>query len=213
MKLAVALTVAVVLIFAKNVADRHNVAELGSSFASVYEDRLLVESYIYKFSDHLYRKKILLADCETPRQFAALRDRTVAHNAAITAMIGDYEKTKLTADERIYFDDFKNRVAAIRTLERAFWSAGSQRAADLEARRADIDARIDLALNDLNLLSGIQVSEGKSMHEHSEKLVAGSMLLTQFELAVLVGLGLILMALVFAARPSLPKFPQHPSLN
>jgi hypothetical protein len=214
MKAAFVMTVAVVLIFAKSVADENNVSELGSSFTSVYTDRLLVESYIYKFSDHLYQKKILLDDCNAQGHAARFKDKIAAHNAAILEVISAYEKTKLTEAERVYFNDFKNRMQAIMKLEREYWNpAGQTDALAWETRRSEIDSRVDLALNDLNQLSGIQISEGKSMHEHSQKIVAGSVMLTQFELVLLICLGLVILALLFATRPPVPRFPQQSSLN
>jgi hypothetical protein len=214
MKAAFILTVAVALIFAKNVADENNVSALGSSFTSVYTDRLLVESYIYKFSDHLYQKKILLDDCNAQGQASRFREKIAAHNAAILEVIGDYEKTKLTEAERVYFSDFKTRIQSIMKLEQEYWNPAEQTdPVAWEARRSEIDTRVDLALNDLDQLSGIQISEGKSMHEQSLKLVAGSVMLTQFELVLLICLGLVVLALLFATRPPVPKFPQQSSLN
>jgi len=212
MKAALILTIAVVLIFAKNVIDERNVSELGSSFTSVYTDRLLVESYIYKFSDHLYQKKILLDDCNAQAHRARFKDQIMAHNAVILQVIGDYEKTRLTESERLYFNDFKNRIQSIIQLEKTCLNAeaGAQIS---EAHRREIDTRVDQALKDLGQLSGIQVSEGKSIHEQSQKIVAGSVMLTQFELVLLICLGLTVLALLFATRPPVPRFPQQSSLN
>ena len=212
MKAALVLTIAVVLIFAKSVVEENNVSELGTSFTSVYADRLLVESYIYKFSDHLYQKKILLDNCNAQTQLAQFKDQIAAHNAAILQVIGEYEKTKLTEAERVYFSDFKNRIASIIQLEKAYWNAA---AAPLmaEAHRVEIDGKVDEALQDLGQLSGIQISEGKSIHEQSQKIVAGSVMLTQFELVLLICLGLTILALLFATRPPVPRFPQQPGLN
>jgi hypothetical protein len=57
-KLPIAFLLAIILagVFIKNMVERNSVSDLGDSFASVYEDRLLVESYIYQLSDRLYKK-------------------------------------------------------------------------------------------------------------------------------------------------------------
>ena len=211
-KAAFVLTIAVLLLFAKSVIEENNVSELGSSFTSVYADRLVVESYIYKFSDHLYQKKILLDNCNAQTQLAQFKDQIVAHNTAILQVIGAYEKTRLTEAERVYFDDFKNRIQSIMKLEQDYWVSDAAPVMSA-ASRAEIDVKVDQALQDLSQLSGIQIAEGKSIHEQSQKIVAGSVILTQFELVLLICLGLTILALLFATRPPVPRFPQQSSLN
>jgi hypothetical protein len=78
----------------------------------------------------------------------------------------------------------------------------------------DLEKRYGLVAKNLNELSGIQVAEGKILNDQSKKIIAGSSILTQFELAVLIGIGLLIQGLIFAARSSVPKKSQpHFSLN
>jgi hypothetical protein len=72
-KAALILGVVFMLILTKNWLDERNVAKLGISFASVYEDRLVVESYIYQLSDRLYQKKSLLDNCSSQESFRHLQ--------------------------------------------------------------------------------------------------------------------------------------------
>src|SRR5688572_32281804 len=101
-KAAFILGLVFLLVFAKNWYDERKVAELGNSFASVYEDRLVVEGYIYQLSDHLYQKKIMLDNCSNQENLTNLRAKFGEHNAAIHGLIQNYEKTRLTETENAF---------------------------------------------------------------------------------------------------------------
>lgn len=209
-KAAAILTGVIVLVSAVTLMEKSNVSELGSSFSSVYEDRLVVESYIYKFSDYLYQKKLLVDDCKSGQHAADLRAKITAHNDAILKMIASYEQTKLTDKEAEYFADFKKNITEIIALEN---SMVNQTAVAFEQRRPGFDQEVDKALSNLNQLSAIQLSEGKALNENSKKILAGSEMLTQFELVVLIVIAIMIQMLIFASNSFKPKFPQNPRMN
>jgi hypothetical protein len=197
------------LILTKNWFDERKVSELGNSFSEVYEDRLLAESYIYKLSDQLYQKKIMLENCSSQKDNSNLIVNINKHNSAINNIILHYSQTKLTEQEGIFFREFELNVAAIEALENQFLSA---RELNTDVKNS-IDERYKVAAKNLHQLSGIQVAEGKTLNERSKSLVAGSTILTQFELVILIGIGLLIQVLIFSSRSAIPKKPQHFSLN
>lgn len=210
-KAQVAFLLAIILlgVFFKNVLDRNNVSELGDSFSSVYEDRLLVESYIYKLSDHLYQKQLLIDQCSQQNDVNQLTAKMARHNLAIRALIHEYEKTKLTTEESKFFDAFKNNINELLTLENQYlkmeWN--------MEAPNTSLDQQFLTATQNLGQLSSIQIAEGKSMADQSKRIVAGSSILTQFELAMIMVIGLIIQALIFASSSLTPNIIQKHQLN
>jgi hypothetical protein len=210
-KAQVAFLLAIILlgVFFKNVLDRNNVSELGDSFSSVYEDRLLVESYIYKLSDHLYQKQLLVDQCSQQNDVNQLTAKMAGHNLAIRALIHEYEKTKLTTEESKFFDAFKNNINELLTLENQYlkmeWN--------MEAPNTSLDQQFLTATQNLGQLSSIQIAEGKSMADQSKRIVAGSSILTQFELAMIMVIGLIIQALIFASSSLTPNIIQKHQLN
>ena len=120
--MALLLATIFVLIAMKSIIDSRHVAELGSSFSSVYEDRLMVESYIYRLSEHLFRKKIMIDSTSVAAVAHRIRPLVENHNASIRQIIADYEKTKLTADESRYFQAFKSNVSRLAQLEESYLS-------------------------------------------------------------------------------------------
>ncbi len=211
-KAQVAFLLALVLfgVFVKNVLDRNNVADLGDSFSSVYKDRLLVESYIYKLSDQLYQKQILFDQCSQQQsdrdQFSLIIGR---HNATINSLIQEYEKTKLTDQESIYFDAFKENINQMETIESQYLQSYT----DFATVNTSMDHQFRIAGDYLEQLSSIQIAEGKSMADRSIRIVAGSSILTQFELAMIIIIGLIIQALIFASNSLTPKTLQNHQLN
>ncbi|MBZ0247798.1 MAG: hypothetical protein K8H85_17780, partial [Cyclobacteriaceae bacterium] len=81
------------------------------------------------------------------------------------------------------------------------------------ALATEIQKNFDMAMLDLNQLSKIQVSEGRLLKEQSKKIAAGSTLLSQLELVVLIGIGMLIQILIFTSRSALPKSPQQFGLN
>jgi hypothetical protein len=205
-KAALLLAVVLVVVFIASVISKRNVSQLGSSFSSVYEDRLVVESYIYKFSDYLYQKKIIMDQCSGD-QLKELSNKIGLHNEAIRSMIASYEKTKLTDTENRYFSDFKMNINAIMEAEDQLVQQ------DLPAAKLVIDKQVDNALTNLQQLSSIQISEGKILNDNTKKIVAGSEVLTQFEMAVLIVICVLIQVLIFASKSFNPKAPQNHSLN
>jgi hypothetical protein len=209
-KAALMLGVVFLMVFAKNWFDERNVAKLGNSFASVYEDRLLVESYIYQLSDHLYQKKIMLDNCSAAENLMHLQTKIETHNAAIDQLVLDYGKTKLTPSETTSFSAFKENIGAIKNLESTFLEVA--RTGKLTSP-TELNKRYGLAVKNLHELSQIQVTEGKILNDKSKQIIAGSSILTQLELAILIGIGLLIQGLIFAARSAVPRKTQNFSLN
>ena len=185
-----------VLVLVKNVVDGEHVAQLGSSFSSVYEDRLMVESYIFRISEHLFRKKILMDTSNSIAAAERIRPQVDGHSAAISHIITQYEKTKLTEAETRFFSDFKENIRQLTALEDSYFHSLSV-GDDPHEVRNNINSEFNKASTNLGHLSGIQISEGRILNEHSKKIVAGSSLLTQFELGILIAIGLMIMVLVF----------------
>lgn len=200
-----------VLFLVKNMVESRYVNELGDAFASVYEDRLVVESYIFRLSDNLFRKKIVI-DTLSAAHSAAARAMVDHHNDAISSLIVDYEKTRLTPDEEAAFADLKVNLAEMRTLEEAFFASADEREPGAAARAA-ITERFAATSHDLSRLSSIQLNEGKLLNEQSRKIVAGSSLLTRFELGILIAIALMIFVLVFESTSIFAKPVGKESLN
>lgn len=209
LRAATILAVLFLLVFAKNLIDKNNLSELKTSFSSVYEDRLLVENYIYQISSHLYQKENLIEHFDGLDAGGSLQ-ALKSHNAAIDALLVDYEKTRFTEAEISFFHDLKQNLHEIRNLEGAYLHTF---ASPLSPIYQQLETRFQEANKNLQHLSSIQIAEGKQLTESSQKIMASSTLLSQFELVLIIVVGLIIQALVFASRSVQAKLPQDAELN
>lgn len=207
---AVLLAAIFVAIFIVNRIENNKVNELGTSMNSVYEDRLMVENYIFRLSGLLYEKKILLDQCSGMENNADNSGYLAIQNNAIGRLVSDYECTELTELEAQLFTQLKTQIDAIQSQERLFLEAGAH-STSLES--TGLNASFQSANHLLNDLSNVQLSVGKSVNERSQQLVAGTNLLTHFELAMLVIIGLLIHALIFSSRSVAKKVCKNPSLN
>ncbi|UKJ08870.1 MCP four helix bundle domain-containing protein [Solitalea lacus] len=212
-KAASLLVLVFVIVLAKNIIDRNNVLELGESFSVVYEDRLLAESYIYHFAEHLYQKKLMFKNNEITTVSQGLKDKIAFHNRSIDSITAFYDKTTLTKNEAVYYNEFKKAVTELKRNEETYLNS-SLRPGETAVAVNQMNKQLNLALLKLNQLSQIQITEGKLLNDDSKKIVSGSKILTQLELGILIIIGLIIQVLIFTSGEIVAKQPpRHPSLN
>ncbi|WP_207434775.1 MCP four helix bundle domain-containing protein [Sabulibacter ruber] len=211
-KITLALITAFVFIFINDWLEKRSVSELGTSFSSVYEDRLLAESYIYKLSDHLFRKKMMIDDNSTASKLSQLRTEVDKYNLAMDQIIHDYEKTKLTAEEQNLFESLKGNLNVIESKESGYLEAISHGKLT-EADKALFEKQYTSALENLQQLSGIQVSEGKALNDRSQRIMSGYAVSTYLETGLLLGIAVLVQALILAKKSVLSRISQKPSLN
>lgn len=214
MRFAIFLASVFLIIFVVNRMDKNNVESLGISFSEVYEDRLLVESYIYHISDNLYRKKIAIDNCYNESNLSRLDTLLFQYNNIIGGYLAAYDKTKLTELESEVFTRFKKQMVLLSDLENQYIHSTDY--PDLnrtDKLKVSLDESFNLASEQLQKLSGIQVAIGKDLNDNSQKIVAGSSILTQFELGILLVIAIIMQVFIFASKTLSSATPQQSKWN
>ncbi|POY38317.1 hypothetical protein C3K47_02655 [Solitalea longa] len=204
-KISVLLVLVFVIVLFKNIYDRKNVVALGASFSTVYEDRLLAESYIFHFAESLHKKMEAIEKSNlTDKNVKQLKDKLNKHNTTIDSLFFRYESTKLTVRESICYNEFKKTVLNLRKLEEQYLNSEFEQGS-VPKFITVMDFKLSTAAQKLNQLSEIQIAEGKALNEQSKKIIARSTLLTQLELGVLIFIGLIIQVLIFTSKSVMPK--------
>ncbi|PSL02584.1 MCP four helix bundle domain-containing protein [Cecembia rubra] len=199
LKAALILTFLILMIFGKNVLERKNFNELGDSFISFYEDRLVVESYIFSISEKLFRIKLLVNHCEFESDYSHVIDEIIAYEEQILKLVSDFESTKLTTKEAGFLNDFKNIIQNnLRIAEYA--QLYSEEEGVNKVNVQEYNKYIERAIGDLDKLSQIQLEEGKILAMNSDKVVNKSKIWSQFEVAALVILLVIIYLLIYTSR-------------
>lgn len=207
---AVLLAAVFAFVFILNRIENNKVNELGESMNTVYEDRLMAETYIFKLSVLLYEKKMMLDQCDYHPGDSESGIYISSRNEAIDRILENYAATHLTESEHRLFDQLQHQIETLRNQENLLINSGEEVS---PATLAMMNVNFQSASYLLNELSNLQASIGQSVNERSKQLVAGSALVTRFELALLVVIGLLIQALLFSSRSAIKTVCKSPHLN
>lgn len=181
-------------------AYNQSIADMGDSVSEVYADRLMAQDYIYKLSAKIHERKWAMQEAMSAGSNSAILPAT--QSLSILALLRDYEKTKFTADEKMLYDEFRANLFHMISLQQRYTLT------DLTSAKQNIlqsyRASLDLSLQQLEGLSGIQMQRGEDIHADSQKIVSFSSILHQLDWALIVITLMIIMALIFASRPRVP---------
>lgn len=191
-RIALSLTLLILVILINNIGSRRNLDHANVSVASIYNDRLLVSTYIFELTNHLYEKKIL----------SGLKSSSVAsshaHDAAIHNLMEKYEATTLTQEEMTNWTAFKTNLGKYD----ASVLAGQQESVDFEH-----------AVQNLKNLSDIQANEGNQLFNNTRSDISASAMGTHLEIGFAILLGIFSLVLIGVSKNTLSAFRQNPSLN
>jgi len=205
-KIALLLFVLICLEILNAVSHKNNISEMGEACSSVYQDRLVAQDYLYKLEGQVYHRKLAIEkDAETDQPAMERQNRQSLE------IIAGYEKTKLTAAEKELLDQLKQQLQAVFALETQLMA---QPATDRKpGLLKQYEEQTDALLKNLHALSDIQIAEGRHLTDNSMKLVQFSTVQNQFNWALILIIGIVIQALVFASRSTLPRLPQNEQLN
>lgn len=187
------------LVMYTNYRERQNAMKINEAISTIYEDRLVVESYIFQYAEHLHH---IIATMDDSGIETVAKQSLIANAMKYIRQLNtSYLDTKLTRDEELNFNRFTALCQDVET-----YSVSGQFA---QGKTASKDA-----LSILTRLSSIQVEEGRAQIMNAEKLFTSARVISQFEITVLIVIALLIQALLFAARTLQVKpFTQAHRLN
>lgn len=181
-----------ILILLNNLSERRRFRQLEESISSIYEDRLLVESYIFKLYNNLQSQNDCLLGLEgsSEKSLSLLKSER-------EQLLDLYAETYLTVEEGKHFEALKQTLSRFDRF-------------NLEEEKISINHE---AIEHLKALSNIQTDEGASIRDKSERIILGSQSSSQFEAAIVVVLALIIQALIFSSKSMKSRIKQKHHLN
>ncbi len=200
LKIAMALAFVFLLVLITNMINTNHFTEIQKSFTSFYEDRLLVENYIFKLSHELNYKRVLLYSQEEPN----FKEMSNA-NKQIDSLIIEFQNTVLTPEEANVLSDFVVGIEELKSMEVAF-KQGDNDSSRLVKQHNQLRGQ-------LSRLSEIQLEEGQRLMNDSNSIIAINYSYSRVEIVVLIIIGLIIQALIFTSRTLKPKLYQNEHLN
>jgi hypothetical protein len=198
-KAAFILLIVMVIILLNNFNTLHNSKKTNEDINAIFNDRLVVEHYIFLYANELH---LIKADAINPQlnDFQKMEGIAIALGN-IQSIDKLYLKTVLTPNEKLFIKSFLSSCAAIKDQNRnKNWN--------------QITASSNQALQTLGKLSNLQIKEGKSKLDHSTAIHNGNNSLGELEIALLVILSGITTYLLMAKKNKIKvKIPEAPSLN
>ncbi|APR76507.1 Hypothetical protein A7982_01854 [Minicystis rosea] len=207
LKAALVLSVILLVALLNNHWERHNIERWDESFSAIYDDRLVPATYVFKLTDQLYRKRLLWNEATRPGEGERVRAELRRHDAAIEALVHEFEATYLVDAESRALTGFKARWQAGRELEQA-WLGNATGEVPLVMK-----TELEQALAQLDQLSRIQEQVGHDLKRDSKSLLASSSILYQLEMALLIIMALLISALVPLPAPLRRSNVQSPHLH
>jgi hypothetical protein len=205
LKLATVLVIVFGLIFSINRMDKTYFSELQNSFTSLYQDRLLAESYIYQLSGLLFQKKVL--DSSDERINEEWQQKQLLLNDSLNTLIADYGETKLTEAEAHLFAEFQQGIFSLKVLENQYRHEASV------SSQQKLAVQYQALTSLLDRLSRIQLTETANIVARSNQVIASSNTISRLEICLLIVIGLLAQALIFASKSEVPRFSQNYRLN
>lgn len=214
-KTTTALLLAIILglVMWNNIDQNEQFKKMADALTSLYEDRLIAESYIYDISENLHRKiKMIEMSSIDSASLSVLQNNIRLSDQSIDDLVVHYQSTKFTPAERKQFDLLTKGVVSLVALEKQYLNNGSS----IEKRQIlkdTIQHQIEINLNYLAELSEIQVKEGKKMNKASKAALISNVSASQFETTLMIIILIIIQMLLFAKKSIQGVFLQKPNLN
>ena len=193
LSVSIILTIIILLILLVNIQNRQRFEQLDHSMSSIYEDRLMVQNYLFKLYDNLNKEEKLRnsPSNQIVKDLAELKEER-------QQIISKYEETYLTEKERKEFSTFLKHLNKKDNLEQQIRES-KDASAQINLQEA-FEINAAKTLTSLRNLSNIQTQEGKALQISSHKIVLGSLSISQLELAILIVLALVIQVLIFTSK-------------
>lgn len=189
------------LLYAKNLIERQSFRTISQTFTEVYNDRLVVEGYIFQISENLFQIQKLIDHCNIDYDYSKVINEISSHEKSILAIVVEFEATNLTEQEASYLSDFKKIIENdlnIKSYDLLFSDSSGVNRTQVKI----YDEKISRARQDLQNLSKIQMEEGGKLISKAKVLINRSQIWAQFEVALLIILVVVMFLLLFRKSES-----------
>lgn len=172
------LAAAFLLVLASNRLNKRNFSTVEQGVDSVFEDRLVVQEYIYTLNNFFHEKELFLANNDT-------YINKMPQHPDIKNILVDFANTELTIDESKYLTQLRENYAALKSLEKN------------QDNKGEILSVLNSISDNLDELSAVQLSEGKQLTQRSKRSLGMNQLLSTLEIVFLIIIGILFLVIVF----------------
>ncbi|GGE07876.1 chemotaxis protein [Psychroflexus salis] len=173
-----------ILIITTNLIDKNNFLSVRDSVITIYEDRLIADDMVFEMLKNIHKKELAM----TSKDSIYFKNENLKVNENLDELISKFEKTKLTTEEVIIFNDLKQNLQSLITIE--------EKHSIFDRNKSTVLHYLQSIKANLNNLSKIQLIEGSRQMSISKRAIDTIELYTQIEIYVLVFLAIIIQIIV-----------------
>lgn len=181
-----ALSIVFLLVLATNRIDRKHFEVAQNSVKEVYNDRVIVQDYIFSISNALFHKRLALED-------SLVKLQRLKENDNIRTLLLNFKETKLTIAEARNLDKLQANFDRLIQLESQY----SQPVKDTVVLKSKISQTLEAMQVNLKELSEIQIRESRDLTFNAQKSLDFSELLSNLEILFLIITGIAIQFILF----------------
>ncbi|RIV34926.1 hypothetical protein D2V08_06040 [Flagellimonas lutimaris] len=176
------LAAAFLLVLASNRLNNRNFSTVEHGVDSVFEDRLVVQEYIYTLNNLFHKKELYLAN-------NTLNNKAIPQYPEIKNILADFERTDLTREESLFLTNLKENYKELKTLETNH--------AKNDSSKKEIVSVLNSISRNLDELAEVQLSEGRQLTQRSKRSLGMNQMLSRIEIVFLIIIGILFLVIVF----------------
>lgn len=171
-----------------------SIKEMGTSFVSMYNDRLVPATDLFFVAEQIHAKRHLLAS-NTAQNTPAGQERSASIDKGIDSLLNKYAKTFLVKSEKSHLQSLKNSLEQSRAIEKRI-QGNTASALDLELAKksyAQVSAQ-------LLALTQIQTKVGNELISESKEILTGSQFYSTIQFVLAIVIGILIVSIIFASN-------------
>ncbi|WP_031425487.1 hypothetical protein [Flavimarina sp. Hel_I_48] len=189
-----AISMIFLLILVTNRIDIKYSRDIQHYIKEVYNDRIKVQGYIFSISTILSSKRLALISKQ-------IKQRSAEENERIDLLLSHFEATKLTVEEKKYFESLQVNFDKLIELE----VMSSPLKENQELLRNKISKTLGLMDTALLKLSEIQIQESKELTNDAHKSLSMSATISNLEIGFIIIIGIAIQFILFYKIKKAPR--------
>ena len=164
----------------------HNLKAFSGSFASILNDRLVPSTDITRIQEYAYKNRLLLEHLIFRDDNPELEKRIEENNRLLNNTFDKFARTHFTDEESVHAEYFLQALTRYKKDEQQILLLLKQnkQASAEKLYEGESSQAFQSMINELHVLSGIQLSVGKLLYEHSEDKIQLIKMVAYFSLGV-----------------------------
>ena len=188
------LAMAFLLVIGANLMDRRQFSTIQKSIASIHDDRVIVQDYIYQLRNLLHAQELKVLN------LGSIEKNDVGDRAVL--LLEGFEKTELTREEANFLKRLREQFSKLESYQLANMSN-----IDQEESKSTVLNHMYKTKETLDALEVIQIEESGHLTQLSEKTLTVNIILSNLEIGFMIIIGVSILILVF--QPIRTLYPIH----